>query len=175
MTTISQIEPQIEPQAEQSPNAAAVFFLVLAAGLWLAFDRFVFPISVYWPLRLGYAAIWLVLAGVMVWSGQGYGRFALLAAFAAVIVLSGYVDYDSRKPFLRDFQQVQVGMSAVDVEAVMADYGRYITIRGEMDDYGRLLTGTMAFGHTHEGWGDADVGLVEVVNGRVVATKFSPD
>ncbi|WP_144370167.1 hypothetical protein [Myxococcus stipitatus] len=99
-----------------------------------------------------------------------------------------WVDWDSRKPFLRDRYSVQRGMPLEQVDAIM---GHAIAGTGWPENpltkagtpIGALaaeprelqLGDSRVYRHTHEGWGNSDWGVVRFREGRVVEVAFLPD
>jgi hypothetical protein len=86
-----------------------------------------------------------------------------------------FIDWDSRKPFLRDFNQIQMGMTAEEVDSVMAGYIKYTGPFAAMSVQGEVQTGAVSYRHTAEGWGDSDIGLITFAGGRVIGRTFYPD
>jgi hypothetical protein len=110
-------------------------------------------------------------------SGQGKLWWALLAAL--VLFTISRIDWNSRKPFLRDLNTIQLGMSVTEVEDIM---GEYLDENGadSNNSTGSLLgdstiDDTRVFRHTDLGWGDSDWGVVTFNGGKVVDVYFSPD
>nr|AYM54502.1 hypothetical protein [Myxococcus fulvus] len=123
-------------------------------------------------------------------------RMGLLVAFVGGVVGIRLTEWNSRKPFLRDFSLLRIGMTRGEVEAVM---GRYIEGTGwpanpyvqpeaphgmgseHARDAGRgpggalELKDSVVYRHTHQGWGDSDWGIVRFEAGRVAELSFSPD
>jgi CheY-like chemotaxis protein len=86
-----------------------------------------------------------------------------------------FVDWNSRKPFLKDFYRIEEGMTSAQVDRIMASYIRENDggLPGtERDD---LVDGRLIFRHTDQGWGDSDLGVVTLKSGRVTETEFFPD
>jgi hypothetical protein len=107
-------------------------------------------------------------------------RLALLLTLAVAFGGLRWVNWNSRKPFLRDPYSVRVGMAPSQVEAIMGKYLRGTgwppntvadrSAKGEL-----AFPGTVVYRHTNEGWGDSDWGMVEFAGGKVVNVEFSPD
>ncbi|WP_338864803.1 hypothetical protein [Myxococcus stipitatus] len=96
-----------------------------------------------------------------------------------------WLDWDSRKPFMRDLSSVRPGMTVEQVEAIM---GRYLRGTGWPENpftrgnapgdfrAGELqVADSRVYRHTNEGWGNSDWGVVRFEAGRVVDVTFSPD
>jgi hypothetical protein len=148
-------------------------YLILDLGLGLA-------VSIYPRFVAIYAAFW-VLVGVLLLHGRPTREKVLILALLVVVLFSvRFIDWNSRKPFLRDLHSIREGMTPVQVEQIM---GRYMQSGGrplaspdtEVDERGQIVTGTVTYRHTDEGWGDSDWGVVTYKDGRVVKTEFLPD
>jgi hypothetical protein len=94
------------------------------------------------------------------------------------------INWNSRKPFLRDLYRIKEGMTAAQVEQTMGDYmtgggvpagSPGIRLDGRLIEQGATATGTISYRHTNEGWGNSDWGVVTFEGGRVVDVWFSPD
>jgi len=161
------------------PVVLTVLFLVLLLGAFALLD-YVVGISLLWPWMLGGLGLGLGL-GLLGTIGMRSGpRLALLLTFAVAVAGVRWVNWNSRKPFLRDLYSLRVGMTPSQVEAVMGKYlkgtgwpanaGEDPTARGELS-----FPGTLVYRHTNKGWGNSDWGMVEFSDGQVVKVDFSPD
>jgi hypothetical protein len=142
--------------------------LLLVGGLYLAFDRWAAVSLVPGVVALACLAS---LPGTVL-LGYGHSRVVRLAlpALAIGFFLSvSAIDWDTRKPFLRAFNAIEVGMTVEEVDRRMAAYIR------APQAVNTLADGTLAYRHTTAGWGDADIGIVSVADGRVTARVFYPD
>ena len=148
--------------------------LLMALGVFLFFD-IIAALSVYLKFTLVYTLFWLAVGALLLRQAPGRLRLALLLSFAGAMLIISLTNWDSRKPFLRDFYQVQVGMTAVQADQVMQGYMKFISPLTEVNERGEVLTGPVNYRHTEEGWGDSDIGLLMFKNGRVVDTDFYPD
>ena len=154
----------------------AVFALlaVLALSIFLVFDL-LGSASLYWRFVGVYAGFW-VLAGVLLLPSRPLGlKLGILAVLVLVLFALRTVDWNSRKPFLRDLYSVAEGMTAAQVESSMGEYIRSDGDNVRYDPSGQILAGTVTFRHTDEGWGDSDWGVVTFEDGRVVEVQFLPD
>jgi hypothetical protein len=156
---------------------ALTLFLILDLGLGLA-------VSVYVTFVVVYAAFW-VLVGALLLARRPRREKALILVLCAVVLLSvRFVDWNSRKPFLRDFDRVKVGMTESQVDQIMHGYmkeyggGPPPSLRAyepQFDEQGNIVTGWVTYRHTDEGWGNADWGEITFEDGRVVEKRFLPD
>lgn len=104
--------------------------------------------------------------------------WALLAAL--VLFTISRIDWNTRKPFLRDLNSIQIGMSEGDVEAIMSDYMKVdrelanppTQVPSPQDIFTPEI---LVYRHTNQSWGDSDWGIVTLEEGKVVEVDFSPD
>jgi hypothetical protein len=152
---------------------ALSIFLILDLGLGLA-------VSIYPRFVAIYAAFWVLVGALLLHGRPTREKVLVLVPFVVVLFSVRFIDWNSRKPFLRDLHSIREGMTPIQVEQIM---GRYMRSGGralaspetEVDDGGQILTGTVTYRHTDEGWGDSDWGVVTFQDGRVVETEFLPD
>jgi hypothetical protein len=150
-------------------NCIGVVALAGVGGVYLLFDRLaavsLYPVAVAFFVALGIVASLPLLYG---------RRRAVQVALPLLIVLLAlavqFVNWDSRKPFLRTLYRVETGMTVGQVDALMAGYMRSPAQAGTVG-----TTGEIAFRHTNEGWGNSDIGLVTFVDGRVASRELLPD
>jgi hypothetical protein len=161
-------------------------YVLLALVLWIALSLFLvldlglgLAVSIYPRFVAAYAAFWALVGALMLYRRPVREQVLILALFAALLFSMRFIDWNSRKPFLRDLSSINEGMTPAQVEQIMAPYmtggGRPLgspTI--QVDARGEILTGTLTYRHTDEGWGDSDWGVVAFVDGRVVRTHFLP-
>jgi hypothetical protein len=127
------------------------------------------------------------------------GRLGVLVGILAVIAALYFVDWTTRKPFLRDLARVRVGMTEAEVRRIM---GRYmegtgwpaipgsssnapgtLNIVGSDSQYstdtspsGQLvIRDSLVFRHSNDGAFNSDWGIISLSSGRVVRVEFSPD
>jgi hypothetical protein len=162
-----------------SPDGAigiVLFSMVLA--VYLIMD-ITFAVSAYWRAVALFAAA-LGALGSLLGRRLGRGlRLAILALCCTATVAVRYVDWNSRKPFLRDLFSVRTGMSRADVERVMGPYAHVPQVYADRPPLPGSSTmqseAPLAYRHTTAGWGDSDVGVVHFSGGRVVSVQFYPD
>jgi hypothetical protein len=161
------------------PVVLTVVFLMLLLAAFALFD-YMAGVSLLWPWMLGLLAMGLGLGVLGTIDVPARPRGVVLLLFAVVFVGLRWVNWNSRKPFLRDLYSVRVGMTPSQVEAIMGKYLKGTgwpantvadpSARGEL-----TLPGTVVYRHTNEGWADSDWGMVEFAGGKVVRVEFSPD
>lgn len=144
--------------------------LLLAVGFGLYVWMEVATHSMFYPLAATgmFAAFFALPALVLLWRAPLRVKLAFISTFLLLILVVRNVEWNSRKPFLRALDAVQVGMTAEQVDAAMRGFVR--APRTGISDYG-----TVSFRHTDEGWGNADVGLVTFEGERVVKVEFLGD
>lgn len=156
---------------------ALTLLLILDLGLGLA-------VSVYATFVAAYAAFWVLVGALLLARRPMREKVLILALFVVVVVSVRFIDWNSRKPFLRDFYRINEGMTESQVDRIMGGYmkGYYggpppflREYEPQLDEQGKIITGWVTYRHTDEGWGDSDWGEVTFENGRVVETKFLPD
>ena len=93
-------------------------------------------------------------------------------AIAALLVLQ-IVPWTTRKPFLRQLHQVEVGMTRGEVLAIMAGYrqGTGWHLQGQE----LQLDAALVFRHSDDGRFNSDWGVVQFDEGRVSTVEFLPD
>jgi len=157
-----------------------VRYVLLAFAFWLALSIFLildlgFSVSLYFRFVAIYTAFWVLVGALLLYGRPVRENLLILGLFVMVVFSVRLMDWNSRKPFLRDFYSIKEGMTAAQVEQIMGGYmkggGRPIWINPQ----GEIVTGTSTYRHTNEGWGNSDWGVVTFENGRVVQTEFLPD
>jgi hypothetical protein len=129
-----------------------------------------------------------------------YARIGGLVAVVAVAAILYFVEWTTRKPFLRDLALVHVGMTEAEVRHIM---GRYmegtgwpalpgsgfsnapgtLNIVGSASQYSTtnspdgqmVIRNSLVFRHSNDGAFNSDWGIVSLSNGKVVRVDFSPD
>ena len=163
--------------------ALVAFPLGFALCLYLILDREM-SVSVYLGFAAIYVAFWGLVSLLLLWGAPARHKFLVLTLLAVTLLSVRFVDWDSRKPFLKDLFRVKEGMTVSEVEQIM---GGYMTgggvplgspgtrLDGRVVASGEPVTGTISYRHTNEGWGNSDWGVVTFESGRVVETRFFPD
>jgi hypothetical protein len=166
-----------------SRDVLAMFPLGFALAFYVVLDR-ALTVSVYWWFVGLYAAFWVLVMLLLLWGAPARRKVLIVGALALIMVSMRFVDWNSRKPFLRDLYRIKKGMTAAQVDQIMGDYmtggavspgNPGIRLDGRLVEQGEQATGMISYRHTTEGWGNSDFGEVTFVNGRVVNVHFSPD
>lgn len=97
-------------------------------------------------------------------------QIALPLGLLCAILAVQFVDWDSRKPFLRALDRVEVGMTVAEVDAIMAGYMRRPSQPTTADE-----DAIVSYRHTTEGWGDSDIIVIRFTSGRVTSREYLPD
>jgi hypothetical protein len=171
------------------------FALVLVA---LAEWGLAFPVPRWLYLTLGLA---FVVALVRPTNPRSQLRpLGALSAVLALLAALHLVDWTTRKPFLRDLDRIQIGMTEAEARQVM---GRYLegtgwpanpfqtnsVAPGTLTDLGSgsshatthspsgelVLARSLVFRHSNDGAFNSDWGIVSLSHGRVTGIQFSPD
>ena len=160
-------------------------YAFLAFAFWLALSAFLIldilgSVSLYFRFAAIYTAFWVLAGALLLYGRPIRDKLLILGLFVIVLFSVRFIDWNSRKPFLKDFYSIKEGMTAAQVEQIMGDYmkggGRPLNSpQTEINERGEIVTGTSTYRHTNEGWGDSDWGVVTFEDGRVVQTEFLPD
>lgn len=125
-------------------------------------------------------------------------KFRVYAGLIVCLIILYVVPWNSRKPFLRDLDKIQIGMTVDQVEIIMGRYMKgtgWPAIPGSKSPTGQLVEvgagGTLAtsnspsgelviqdsitYRHSNDGAFNSDWGVVKFNDGKVVAKKFMPD
>lgn len=150
-------------------NGVSALMLAVVGGLYLVLDKGA-AVSLY-PAAIAFFCALGLVASLPLLYGR---RRAIQIAIPVMIVLLALavqpIDWDSRKPFMRALNQIEVGMTVEQVDALMAGYMRSPAQSGTVGG-----TNTIGFRHTNEGWGNSDIGLITIVDGHVASREFLPD
>jgi hypothetical protein len=153
--------------------SACLVFLCLVDAL--------FALTVEWSFILTASVMIGALAVALSWHAAPAWRLLVVSVSVAATIGVRYLDWDSRKPFLRDLYSLQVGMTPQEVEAKMRGYLRGTgwpqnPFSDAPLDGGELEIGSaQVYRHTNEGWGNSDWGIVRFDGGVLVGVEFSPD
>ena len=160
-------------------------YALLAFAFWLALSAFLildlgFSVSLYLRFVAIYTAFWVLFGALLLYGRPMRQTLLILGLFVMVAFSVRFADWNSRKPFLKDFYSIKEGMTPAQVEQIMGGYmiggGAPLgSSRTELNGWVEIVAGTVTYRHTNEGWGDSDWGVVTFENGRVVKTEFLPD
>ena len=160
-------------------------YVLLAFAFWFALSIFLildlgFSVSLYLRFVVIYTAFWVLVGALLLYGRPMRERLLILTLFVMVAFSVRFIDWNSRKPFLKDFYRIKEGMTPAQVEQIMGDYMKgggapLGSPKTELNEQGEIVTGTVTYRHTNEGWGDSDWGVVTFENGHVVQIEFLPD
>jgi hypothetical protein len=123
----------------------------------------------------------LLIVGAILLRNRSKQEKIWWALFAALVIFTiSRIDWNTRKPFLRDLNSIEMGMSTDDVENIMAGYIQANDGANKPSSESSLSgdsssSDTLVFRHTNLGWGDSDWGIVTFKEEKVVEVYFSPD
>ena len=165
-------------------------YALLAFAIWFGLSIFLimdvtYSVSVYWQFVAIYAAF-CVLVGLLLLVGSPKREKLLILGLLVIVLFSlRFVDWNSRKSFLRDLYRIQEGMSLEQVEEIMGEYmggaccPAESLARSDEKEPGEpeqmAPPDRLVYRHTDEGWGDSDWGEVHFENGRVAKVRYLPD
>jgi len=145
--------------------------LLIALGILIALDIFA-SVSIYLRFVAVYAAFWVLVGGLLLRDSPVRHKLVILAIFVAAVASILFINWNSRKPFLKDFRRLQEGMTEAQVDGVM---GRYI-VETDLPPLplggGTVAVDAVVYRHTDESWGKSDWGVVAFEDGRVAQTEL---
>jgi len=152
----------------------------LAFAFWFALSGFLildlgFSVSLYFRFVAIYTAFWVLVGALLLYGRPVREKLLILALFVIVLFSVRFIDWTSRKPFLKDLYHIDEGMTEAQVDRIMDDWMKGISNAAKVNELGEIVTGTVYYGHTTEGWGDSDFGELTFEDGRVVQVRFLPD
>jgi hypothetical protein len=161
-------------------KTAKVRYVFFGLLLWGALSiLFIFDllgsVSLYPPFVAIYAAFWVLVGALLLYDRRLREKVLILIVFLALVFSLRSVDWNSRKPFLRRLYRIEEGMTYTQVERIMGSYRGSVGGSAKVDGEGHLITGSVSYTHTDEGWGNSDIGMVTFQDGRVAETDFLPD
>jgi hypothetical protein len=176
---------------EEDDKGARSRVVLLALAFWIALSIFLildlglgFAVSIYPKFVAAYAALWVLVGALLLYRRPIREKVLILALLVVVLFSVRFIDWNSRKPFLRDLNRIKEGMTESQVDQIMGGYmkgyygGPPPSLREyepKFDEQGKIVTGWVTYRHTDEGWGDSDWGVVTIENGRVVEVRFLHD
>ena len=151
-------------------TGTSLLALVGLAALVLILDFVIATPAVRTAVVLGVSVLGAGLGLLLYQSRRSRARLVSLVLLVAVVGGIWAVDWNSRKPFLRDLDRVRPGMMVAEVDAIMARYERWPVDLGTTS-----ARQTVSYRHTTAAWGNADIGLITLDAGHVVTVTFLPD
>jgi hypothetical protein len=167
--------PDGSPATSSRGRYGLVGFLI-----WIALSTFLVldlagSVSLY-PLILAIYAVGTIVVVLVLLHPRPTREKALVVAVLLPIIFSvRAIDWNSRKPFLRDLRQVEVGMTLAQVDEIMEGYGHETGSLTYVDGQRSLVSGTLSYWHSSEDWGNSDIGILTFEQGHVIDVRFLPD
>jgi hypothetical protein len=170
----------VELLRERSGKGTRVQYLLLGLTLWIALSVFLIldlagSISLHPGLVALYAFCWALVGLLLLYSRPLREKVVILTLFLVALGSVRFVDWNTRKPFLRALDRVTVGITEVQADEIMDGYIKGVSPMAQVDEQGGVDWGTVSYRHTTEAWGNVDVGVLVFQNGRVVRVDFCPD
>ncbi len=171
-------------------RTAKLRYALLALAIWFALSILLvldvgFAVSVYLQFLAIYTAFWVLMGALLLVGSPRREKLLILGLLVLVLFSIRFVDWNSRKPFLKDFYRVREGMTVEQVEQIMGSYmggtccpahplglpdGKQTAETEELAVPDRAV-----YRHTNEGWGNSDWGEITFEKGQVVKIEFLPD
>jgi hypothetical protein len=160
-------------------------------------------------IGMAYPVAWWLYLSVAVGFAAGFihpvpersqlARIGALLGVTVVIAALYFVEWTTRKPFLRDLARIRVGMTEAEVRHIMSRYMEgtgwpappfdtpknvgALSIVGSSSQYSTttspgnhlVIRDSLVFRHSDDGAFNSDWGVVSMYGGRVVRVEFSPD
>jgi hypothetical protein len=177
--------------------------IIIIAGFALALFALcevgmAYPVAwwLYFSVAIAFAAALLQPVPVR----SQLARIGALVAVIAVIAVLYFVEWTSRKPFLRDLARIHVGMTKAEVQHIMRRYmegtgwpaspfDKSTNSSGTLTDVGSgsqystttsqsgemFIRDSLVFRHSDDGAFNSDWGIVSLSSGKVVRVEFTPD
>ncbi|MCD6049652.1 MAG: hypothetical protein K0Q55_1055 [Verrucomicrobia bacterium] len=179
-----------------------IAFMTIAslALAWLAFYELGFAYPAAWWLYLSVALMFAAALIRHLPVRQQLGRLGVLIAIIVFILQLYFVDWTTRKPFLRDLDRIQVGMTESEVRHIMEGYLEgtgwpalpgsnptnapgTLNIVGSGSQYSTATSPTgqltirdsLVFRHSNDGAFNSDWGIISLSSGKVISVEFHPD
>ena len=100
-------------------------------------------------------------------------RIAALSTGVLLILAMAFLDWNDRKPFLRDLYSLRLGMTIDELRQRM---GTYLNNPNREDKDPEVKENDeIVYRHSNEAAYNADLGTVQIRNGRVHAVGYSAD
>jgi hypothetical protein len=170
----------VELLRRQPGKMARAQYVVLGLCFWIALSVFLIldlagSISLHPGFVAIYAVCWVVVGLLLLYSRPMREKVAILTLFLVVLCSVRFVDWNTRKPFLRALDRVTAGITEAQADEIMDGYMKGIRPMAQVDEQGGVDWVTVSYRHTTEAWGNVDVAVLVFQNGRVVRVEFLPD
>lgn len=159
-------------ESSRNNNSLIAAILLLAAlSLYLLLDL-VISASLNLIISGGFALLALALMQYMLQPLPLKQKLLLVSVIVTAIFSLRFVDWDGRKSFLRDFNQIQPGMTAQEVDTILAGYNKTISPFVDQSPHDGLQTGTITYLPAAETLEDPHTVKITFAGGRVIASTF---
>jgi hypothetical protein len=180
----------VDDTGDDWAQTAKLRYALLAIAIWFALSIYLvldvgFAVSVYWQVAAIYAAFWVLIGALLLVGSPSREKLLILGLLVVALFSIRFVDWNSRKPFLKDLYRVKQGMTVGQVEQIMGSFMGGTcspapplgSPAGESaaEPEEPALPDRAVYRHTDEGWGDSDWGEIRFENGQVVEIRFLPD
>ena len=150
-----------------------LFILLASMALYLLLDL-ALAVSLNSIISGGFAVTVLALSLLLLDPWPAKRRLLVAGVLVSAVFAVRYIDWDGRKPFLRDFNQIQLGMTAEEVDEVMADYTKLASPFAKTSLSGAVQMGAITYQHSTENRLDVDLAHITFAGGHVIAATFYP-
>ena len=155
-------------------------YVLLGLAFWVALSVFlILDLAGSISLRTGFVALyglgWVVVGLLLLYSRPLREKVVILTLFLVALCSVRFVDWNTRKPFLRALDRVTAGITEAQADEIMDGYIKGMSPTAQVDDQGGIDWGTVSYRHTTEAWGNTDIGVLIFQDGRVVRVEFLPD
>lgn len=150
------------------------------------------------PVFAAYGFLWTLILLPFLLRRPSIAKYAFYVLLMISLAILYFVPWNSRKPFLRDLERVQIGMTVAEVESIMGEYLKgtgWPALPGTASSNGQLMevgsgitmttsdsfSGELAiedsivYRHSIGGAFNSDWGVVMFKEARVVRKTFMPD
>jgi hypothetical protein len=183
---------------KQHPSILTVACISVIAVAFAAFWEVGIPVCASVTIFIGYGLFCtLILLPLLLWKAS-WLKFVCYALMILSLGVLYFVPWNSRKPFLRDFEKIRIGMTVSEVEMIMGDYIKGTgwqalrsakfspatpmepssdrTMKTSDNPSGELeIQDSIVYRHSNEGAFNSDWGVVIFEAGKVVGKTFMPD
>ena len=164
----------------QSGKGARAQYVLLGLSFWIALSVFlILDLTGSISLSPGFVAIyalcWVLASLLLLYSRPLREKVVILTLFLVVLCSVRFVDWNTRKPFLRALDRVTAGITEAQADEIMDGYMKGISPMAQVDEQGGIDWGTVSYRHTTEAWGNVDAAVLAFQNGRVVRVDYLPD
>jgi hypothetical protein len=100
-------------------NIGIVIYLLIAIFPFYVIIEGYYTLSVVPLITSGTAILALTIGAYVLRNQKLVDRLTLLSVLACLILTTKYIDWNSRKPLVRDMYKIAIGMSFDEVDAIM--------------------------------------------------------